>query len=80
MLIFAQSLSNILQIKIIRPNDTETTALGAAILAGISCNIVKNINSIKKISKNNKEFNPKINKNDISKNIKIWHNAINKLL
>ena len=48
---FVQSLSNILQIKIICPKDNETTALGAAYLAGLSCGLLKNTNSIERLWK-----------------------------
>ena len=43
---FVQSLANILQINIIKPKDSETTALGAAYLAGMSCGLIKNVNNI----------------------------------
>ena len=51
---FIQSLSNILQIKIICPKDVETTALGAAYLAALSCKLLKDTATIEKLWKSKK--------------------------
>ena len=77
---FIQSLSNILQIKIICPKDTETTALGAAYLAALSCKLLKNTATIEKLWKSNLTVKPKIKKKKTNKMIKEWHLAINKLI
>jgi glycerol kinase len=77
---FIQSLSNILQIKIILPKDSETTALGAAYLAALSCGLLNSTTSIEKLWKSNKIVKPKIKKNKINKMIQKWHYAINKLI
>ena len=72
---FVQSLSNILQIKIILPKDSETTALGAAYLAALSCGLLKSTTSIEKMWESDK-----IIKSRINKMIQKWHHAVNKLL
>jgi len=77
---FVQSLANILQIKIICPKDSETTALGAAYLAGLSCGLLKNTNSIERLWKSNKVVMPKAKKNKINKMIRRWHHTIKKLI
>ena len=77
---FIQSLSNILQIKIIRPKDTETTSLGAAYLAALSCGLLKNISSIEKLWESNRVSNPKVKKNEIEKRLEKWHHTLNKLI
>ena len=77
---FIQSLANVLQINIICPKDSETTALGAAYLAGLSCGALKNITSIEKLWQRNKTIKPKINKNKINILIQNWHHAISKLI
>ncbi|GIS78333.1 MAG: hypothetical protein CM1200mP13_16920 [Candidatus Pelagibacterales bacterium] len=53
---FIQSFSNILQIKILLPKDSETTALGAAYLAALSCGILKSTTSIEKLWKSPKKL------------------------
>ena len=45
-----QSISNTLQIKIIKPLNSETTALGAAYLAGLESGRIKDIKTITKLS------------------------------
>ena len=77
---FIQSLSNILQIKVIQPKNSETTALGAAYLAALSCGILKNTASIEKLWKSNIIVKPKIKKNKINQMIQNWHHAVAKLI
>ena len=43
---FIQSLSNILQIKIIKPNNIETTGLGVAYLAALNAGLIKDTRKI----------------------------------
>ena len=43
---FLQSLSNITQVKIIKPKNIETTSLGVAYLAGLNAGLIKDINEI----------------------------------
>ncbi len=69
---FLQSLSNITQIKIIRPKNIETTSLGAAFLAGLQSGIINNTDDIKKLWKRNSTISPKIKKKLSKTNIKKW--------
>ena len=59
---FIQSIANILQIKIIKPQNIETTALGAAYLAGLNSGLIKDIKMISKLWKSSKIYKPKIKK------------------
>ena len=43
---FLQSLSDVTQVKIIKPENIETTSLGAAYLAGLNSGLINNINEI----------------------------------
>ena len=58
--VFMQSLSNIMQIKIINPKNIETTALGAAYLAGLNSGLIENIQTIPKFWKIKKNMNQKL--------------------
>ncbi len=69
---FMQSLSNVTQIKIVIPKNSETTSLGAAFLAGLQSGIIKNTNDIKKLWEKNRTLNPKIKKSQSKVNIKKW--------
>jgi glycerol kinase len=53
-----QIQANVLQATVIRPQITETTAIGAAYLAGLAVGYWKNIDDIKKQWKLNKSFSP----------------------
>jgi glycerol kinase len=53
-----QIQANVLQATVIRPDITETTAIGAAYLAGLAVGFWKNIDEIKKQWKLNKSFSP----------------------
>ena len=83
---FIQSLSNILQIKIVKPNNIETTALGVAYLASLSSGLTKNIDSITKLwkSKNNYKagncYYPKIKESLIKNQILKWKKTVTVLL
>lgn len=77
---FVQSISNILQAKIIEPQSSETTALGVAYLAGINSGVIKDINKIKQLWKKKRIYTPKIKKDKINKEIIKWRKAINFLI
>jgi glycerol kinase len=77
---FLQSLSNVTRVKIIKPENIETTSLGAAYLAGLNAGLIKNVNEIKKFWKKNKEVKPKINKKIMQKEIFIWKKTIKNLI
>ena len=73
---FIQSLSNVTQAKIIKPENIETTSLGVAYLAGLQAGIIKNTLQIEKLWKTNKIFRPKISKNKIKEQIRKWRKAV----
>ena len=77
---FSQFLSNVVDIKVLRPKVQETTALGAAFMAGLQIGVYK---SLKDISKNwhlDKNFTPKINPRERNNLVKGWSAAIKKTL
>ena len=77
---FSQFLSDVIDTKVIRPKVQETTALGAAFMAGLRIGVY---NSLKDISKNwkiDKKFLPKIGKSKRTKLLKEWEQAIRKTL
>ena len=77
---FAQFLSDILNIKVIRPSVQETTSLGVAFLAAFQIGIFRSLNEIKLKWKINAVFRPKINKNLRNKLLQGWKQAIRKTL
>ena len=77
---FIQSLSNILQIIIIKPSNIETTGLGAAYLAALNSGLIKDIKTISKLWKSCKIYKPKIKKSIIKKQIKKWKETVSLLI
>ncbi|WP_158994662.1 glycerol kinase GlpK [Mucilaginibacter sp. L196] len=71
-----QFQSNLLNCKVIRPVIVETTALGAAYLAGLAVGYWKNVEEIQQLWKSEKEFIPKEDLPNIKKGILGWKKAI----
>ena len=77
---FSQFLSDVVNVVVLRPKVQETTALGAAFMAGLQIGVYK---SLKDISKNwslDKKFSPKMKNNSRLKLIKGWSKAIKRTL
>jgi glycerol kinase len=77
---FSQFLSDVVDIKVLRPKVQETTALGAAFMAGLQIGVYK---SLKDISKNwhiDKNFIPKMKSKQRINLVKGWSKAIKKTL
>ena len=77
---FSQFLSNVIDTKVIRPKVQETTALGAAFMAGLKIGVYKSLSDISKKWKIDKRFSPKINKLSRIKLLKGWEQAIKRTL
>jgi glycerol kinase len=71
-----QFQSNLLNCKVIRPNVVETTALGAAYLAGLAVGFWDSVEEIQQLWKSEKEFLPAGDPAVIKKGIKDWKRAI----
>ena len=77
---FSQFLSDIIDLDVIRPRVYETTALGAALMAGLKVGVYKSLKDVSKNWKIGKKFYPKMNKVNRSKLLKGWKQAITKTL
>ena len=77
---FLESLSNITQIKIIKPENIETTSLGAAYLAALNAGLIKNIDEINKFWKTSKIAKPKASKKIIQEKVKTWKKTVKTLI
>ncbi len=77
---FTQFLTDIINTKIARPKMQETTALGAALMAGLKIGIYKSLSDISRNWKVDKNFTPKISNSNRIKLLKGWHQAIRKTL
>ena len=71
-----QFQSNLLNCQVIRPNVVETTALGAAYLAGLAVGYWKNVEEIQQLWEAEKEFSPEGDQAAIKKSVHGWRKAI----
>lgn len=71
-----QFQSDILDTNVVRPVITETTALGAAYLAGLAVGYWKNTAAIQEQWKADKAFHPAIDAEQRNELIKGWHRAV----
>lgn len=71
-----QTLSDILNVPVQRPMQTETTALGAAYLAGLQCGIYTSLDDLTSNWQQEQAFSPSMLKEDRERAIAGWQNAI----
>jgi glycerol kinase len=72
-----QFQSDLLQSNVVRPKITETTALGAAYLAGLAVKYWGDINEIRQQWQMDRTFSPEIKEGETLSLIKGWHRAVN---
>ena len=77
---FSQFLANIINVEVLRPKVHETTALGAAFMAGLKIGVYKSLKDISKQWSLDRKFSPKINNNIRKKLISGWNTAIKRTL
>ncbi len=77
---FAQFLSDIINLNVIRPKVLETTALGAAFLAGYQIGEFKSLKEIQIKWKKSRIFSPKLSKSLRNNLLQGWRQAIRKTL
>lgn len=75
-----QFQSDILDTEVLRPEITETTALGAAYLAGLAVGYWKDIDEINAQWKVERTFNPTADKTKVRHAIAGWHDAVRRVL
>ena len=71
-----QFQANTLGIPVVRPRITETTALGAAFLAGLAVSFWEDQQEISKQWKSERIFNSKINKDEMVQHHSGWVRAV----
>ncbi len=73
---FCQFLSNVLNLPVDRPTNTETTALGAAYLAGLHCGIFSSLDSISNQWKSDRSFDVEMDSAQRDQLLKRWRKAV----
>lgn len=75
-----QFQSDLLQTPVIRPKVIETTALGAACLAGIAIRFWSDLSEIEKAWQTERRFTPTLSKKERESHLSKWKNAVRKCL
>ena len=71
-----QTQADLLGLTVERPRNVETTALGAAMLAGLGAGVWKDIDSLTRIREVERKFTPTITVNDRRARMKVWKKAV----
>jgi glycerol kinase len=74
--VLMQFQSDILQAKVVRPRITETTALGAAYLAGIAVDFWNGIDDVKKQWQIDRIFSPQLRSDEVQSLIRGWQRGV----
>ena len=77
---FSQFLSDVVSVKVLRPKVQETTAAGAAFMAGLQVGVYKSLKDISKKWHLDKKFSPKMKNSSRNILIKGWSKAIKRTL
>ncbi len=77
---FSQFLSDVVDVKILRPRVQETTAAGAAFMAGLKVGVFRSLKDISKNWQIDKKFSPKMNSKRRNILIRGWSTAIKRAL
>lgn len=77
---FLQFLADLLDVPVERPQVTETTALGAAYLAGVQLGIFESLADIRDHWKRDALFTPKLNQEQRDNLLRGWKKAISRVL
>ncbi|HPT21265.1 MAG TPA: glycerol kinase GlpK [Bacteroidales bacterium] len=72
-----QFQADLLQAKVVRPKITETTALGAAYLAGLAVNYWSSITEVKQQWQIDRTYSPQLKACDTESLVKGWYRAVN---
>ena len=73
-----QFQADILQVPVVRPKIIETTALGAAFLAGLSVGFWKDVNEIQQVWQTDNVFQPKMPVEEVERRRSRWKSALEK--
>jgi glycerol kinase len=72
----AQDLADLLDVRVERPAFTETTALGAAMLAGVGCGLFKDLKAASAMRGNIETFEPAMDKKVRRARLDGWEKAV----
>ena len=75
-----QFQSSISDVEVVRPKNQETTAMGAAYMAGLAVGLWKDVEELKHLIEIDKTFKPMFSKEEISHKLKGWNAAVKRTM
>ncbi|MFN4122787.1 MAG: glycerol kinase GlpK [Flavobacteriales bacterium] len=75
-----QFQSDLLQCEVIRPVNRETTAIGAAMMAGMASGVWKDLKELKNLVQTDRVFRPQLSKSLVDSKLKQWKTAVNQCM
>ncbi|MGD9713518.1 MAG: glycerol kinase GlpK, partial [Thermomicrobiales bacterium] len=76
--LLAQTLADLLGLPVVRPEQLETTALGAVFLAGLAAGVWRNEGELAEIWKAEARFEPSIGEEERASRLERWHDAVDR--
>jgi glycerol kinase len=73
---FVQFQSDVLGVPVLRANQSEATALGAAFLAGLGCGVVPSVEVLKGVLGSAARFEPTMSEAERSAKLAVWRKAV----
>jgi len=71
-----QFQADVLNVPVVRPQVTETTALGAAYLAGLATSFWGSPEALRTVRKGDKRFEPRMPESEGAERRALWHKAV----
>ncbi len=71
-----QLQADLLDIPVLRPQCVETTAIGAALMAGLGCGVYSSTDELREIWALERRFEPEMSREDAAGRIKMWEKAV----
>jgi glycerol kinase len=75
----AQNLADMLQLPVVRPHTVETTALGAALLAGLTAGVYHSLRDIEQLWQAERRFNPQMSRPAADELYAGWREAVRRV-
>jgi glycerol kinase len=75
-----QFQADLLGIPVVRPQVLETTALGAALLAGLSCGVYGGVTEVENLPRHSRRFLPSLSATQAAARMQAWEHAVRKAL
>ena len=73
-----QFQSDISQVPVYRPNNTESTATGAAYLAGLAVGFWDNMETLRSLQKEGQQYKPKMIEDERKEKLRMWKKAVSR--